>query len=112
MLTGQLPHASGVSVLNTPLSPENPTVANQLRAAGYNTAVVGKMHWNCKPEPPQPGIHGFDLAMADQNAWQTYCDSVADRTLEFRYFGAHMPLPDGIPIKPHYRDFVDPSASG
>src|SRR5258708_24850482 len=74
MLTGQLPHTSGVSTLNTPLSQEKPTVAKQLRAAGYHTGVIGKMHWNCKPELPHPGIHEFEWAMADQAAWRLYLD--------------------------------------
>jgi choline-sulfatase len=109
MLTGQLPHSSGVTVLNTQMSTEKPTVAKQLRAAGYSTAVIGKMHWNCRPDPPHPGIYGFELPIADQNAWQMYRNSVAERAVEFRYFGARMPLPDGLPTKPHYRDFVDPT---
>src|SRR5688572_13630153 len=44
-LTGQLPHAAGVTVLRTSLDPDKPTIAKSLKAAGYNTAVFGKMHF-------------------------------------------------------------------
>jgi len=37
--TGQMPHSAGVSVLNSSLSPDKPTVAKQFKAAGYRTAV-------------------------------------------------------------------------
>src|SRR3954447_17627495 len=37
MLTGQLPHAIGVTVVDTPLSTDKPTVAKQLKAAGYHS---------------------------------------------------------------------------
>jgi len=63
MLTGQMPHATGVTVVDTPLPTDKPTVARQLKAAGYYTGAIGKMHWNCKPDPPRPGIHGFDLPL-------------------------------------------------
>ncbi len=69
-LTGQMPHAAGVTVLTTPLDPGKPTVAKQLKQAGYQTAVFGKMHWN---RPGEPGLHGFDVAMTEgeiNRAWQ------------------------------------------
>lgn len=109
MLTGQLPHAAGVTTLNTPLAEDKPTIAKQLRAAGYYTGVVGKMHWNCRPGPPQPGSHGFDSVMVDQGAWERYRDLVQDQIVEFHYFGGKMPLPDEIRTKPPYRDFLDPT---
>lgn len=43
MLTGQLPHSAGVTVVDTPLSTDKPTVAKQLKAAGYRTAAMGKI---------------------------------------------------------------------
>ncbi|MGC8793446.1 MAG: sulfatase family protein, partial [Bryobacteraceae bacterium] len=69
LLTGQMPHAAGVTVLRTPLDPGKPTLAKQLRAAGYRTAVFGKMHFN---RPPEPGQHGFDVVMTEgaiRKAW-------------------------------------------
>ncbi len=70
LLTGQMPHAAGVTVLETPLDPARPTLARQLRKAGYTTAAFGKMHFNRTPEP---GLHGFDHLLTDgaaTRAWQ------------------------------------------
>src|SRR4051794_2512833 len=69
-LTGQLPHAAGVTVLKTPLAADKPTISGQLQRAGYKTAVFGKMHFN---RPGQPGLHGFDVAMTEDEitkGWQ------------------------------------------
>lgn len=69
-LTGQLPHAAGVTVLSTPLDAGKPTIAKQLKTAGYNTAVFGKMHFN---RPAAPGLHGFDVMFTEgelTRAWQ------------------------------------------
>ncbi|MBC8166871.1 MAG: sulfatase-like hydrolase/transferase [Bryobacteraceae bacterium] len=69
-LTGQLPHAAGVTVLTTPLDPGKPTIAKQLKSAGYTTAVFGKMHFN---RPAAPGLHGFDHMLTEgelTRAWQ------------------------------------------
>src|SRR5215467_12704018 len=46
ILTGQLPHSAGLTVLSTPLDPPRPTLAKSLSAAGLSTAVIGKMHFN------------------------------------------------------------------
>ena len=51
LLTGQLPHAAGVTVLGTPLALDKPTLARQFQQAGYRTAVFGKMHFNRLPFP-------------------------------------------------------------
>ena len=62
LLTGQMPHAAGVTLLNTPLADGKPTLARQLKAAGYTTAVFGKMHFN---RPGASGLHGFDTMMTE-----------------------------------------------
>src|SRR5437660_12924334 len=56
--TGQLPHMAGVTRLPTPLAEDKPTLAKQFKAAGYATAVFGKMHLN---RPAVPGLFGFDV---------------------------------------------------
>jgi Arylsulfatase A and related enzymes len=69
-LTGQMPHSAGVTVLRTALDPEKPTLAKQLKQAGYATAVFGKMHFN---RPAAPGLHGFDHLFTENElnrAWQ------------------------------------------
>ena len=62
LFTGQLPHATGVTVLRTPLKDGMPTLARQLDAAGYYTAVFGKMHFQ---KPPFPGRRGFNLPVTE-----------------------------------------------
>ncbi len=51
------------------LKTEETTVAEQLRAAGYRTAHVGKWHLNSKfnGREPTPGDHGFDHWFSTQN---------------------------------------------
>src|SRR5260370_30070169 len=68
--TGQMPSMAGVTVLKTPLADDKPTLAKQLRGAGYHTAVFGKMHFNQKS---RPGLHGFEQLMLESDipkAWQ------------------------------------------
>src|SRR5215469_5330334 len=62
IFTGQMPHMAGVTRLPTPLSDAKPTLAHQLKSAGYRTAVFGKMHFN---RNPFPGQHGFDVPMTE-----------------------------------------------
>lgn len=62
LLTGQMPHMAGVTQLRTALSTEKPTLARQLKRAGYSTAVFGKMHFN---RPGEPGLHGFDVCQTE-----------------------------------------------
>src|SRR6202521_3556129 len=73
--TGQMPSMAGVTVLQTPLADDKPTIAKQLRGAGYRTAVFGKMHFN---RPSHPGMHGFDSLMLGNDlpqAWEAAGDS-------------------------------------
>ncbi len=95
ILTGRMPHAAGVTRLPTPLSPDQPTIAKLLQRAGYATAVFGKMHWNRRPEP---GLHGFDVALADAAGYQVHHERVQPR-----------PIPPEVRAKPAWRPFVDPA---
>ncbi len=54
-LTGRYPRTLGVTLLQTPLPQGEQTLATLLRAAGYDTAAIGKMHFNSNL------THGFDL---------------------------------------------------
>ena len=94
LLTGQMPHAAGVTVLKTPLSTGKPTLAKQLKQAGYRTGVIGKMHFN---QPGRPGLHGFDYCQTEgevQKAWMALKPT---------------PLPAGVSAKPAWRPFKDPA---
>ncbi|MBY0502463.1 MAG: sulfatase-like hydrolase/transferase [Bryobacteraceae bacterium] len=95
LLTGQLPHAAGVTVLKTPLSTEKPTLAKQLKQAGYRTGVIGKMHFN---QPGRAGLHGFDYCQTEgevQRAWMATVKPSA--------------LPEGVRVKPPWKPFQDPA---
>ncbi len=52
-ITGRLPHAVGVTRLNTPLSDSAITLGDWLGDLGYATAAYGKMHFNSRQ------AHGF-----------------------------------------------------
>src|SRR5947199_10605872 len=53
--TGRYPRTLGVTRLQTPLPDGEQTLARLLRAAGYDTAAIGKMHFNSDLK------HGFDV---------------------------------------------------
>ena len=55
LMTGRLPSAVGVYDNGAELPASEPTVAHRLRAAGYDTTLVGKMHF---VGPDQ--LHGFE----------------------------------------------------
>src|SRR5438477_3626938 len=52
-LTGRYPRTLGVTLLGTALPAGEPTLATYLGDAGYDTAAIGKMHFN------SPLRHGF-----------------------------------------------------
>jgi N-acetylglucosamine-6-sulfatase len=49
IMTGQHSHVNGVTTLNGSLEPKQQTLANLMKSAGYQTAMVGK--WHLKKEP-------------------------------------------------------------
>jgi len=94
-LTGQLPHMAGVTVLKTPLDAAKPTLAKQLKSAGYHTAVFGKMHFN---QPSKPGLHGFQTMMTEQDIQRAWTAAGTTRT-----------PPPGMKTKPRWQPFKDPA---
>jgi choline-sulfatase len=95
ILTGQLPHAAGVTVLSTPLDTNRPTIARVLAGSGISTAVIGKMHFN---RPGVPGLHGFQTAWTEEVVSRRWQEAV----------GPARPTPD-IRTKPAWRPFRDPA---
>jgi choline-sulfatase len=61
VITGRYPHASGVTLLQTPLAEEQVTIADHLKQSGFKTAAVGKMHFNSKLK------HGFDYRIDSED---------------------------------------------
>lgn len=95
LLTGLLPHAAGVTVLQTPLSEQHTTLPKLLKKAGYATGVIGKMHFN---QPGRPGLHGFDYCMTEQELTRDWSEKVKPE-----------PLPGSIRTKPRWQPFRDPA---
>lgn len=93
--TGQMPHMAGVTVLRTPLAEDKPTLAKQLRAAGYLTAVFGKMHFN---RPSHPGQHGFESIMTERDVARIWGEEVKPKAVSSE-----------IRTKPPWRPFRDPA---
>jgi choline-sulfatase len=95
LLTGLLPHTAGVTRLPTPLAENTPTLAHQLKAAGYATAVFGKMHFNL---PAKPGLHGFDFPVTENELTRAWNQNVKAK-----------PVPSTISTKPPWHPFKDPA---
>jgi choline-sulfatase len=90
--TGLYPRTIGVTQLKTSLPADAVTLAQVLKSAGYDTAAIGKMHFNSELK------HGFDLRLdlEDHKAW-----------LKAK---GREPLPAGIEVQPDWKPFVDPAA--
>src|SRR5260221_9819161 len=56
-LTGRYPRTIGVTQLQSALPENEVTLAELLKSNGYDTAAIGKMHFNSKLK------HGFDLRL-------------------------------------------------
>jgi choline-sulfatase len=88
LITGKLPHAIRVTQLNTPLADDVLTLGKWLRDRDYQTAAIGKMHFN------GPSTHGF-AERVDLADWES----------DLR---AHPPR--GGDHRRPWRPFLDPAA--
>ena len=88
LITGKLPHATGVTQLATRLSDDVLTLGEWLRDLDYDTAAIGKMHFN------GPSNHGFEMRI-DTPDWEK-------SLRELR--------PEGGVHRRPWRPFVDPAA--
>ncbi len=88
-LTGRYPRTIGVTELKTPLPAEELTLADILGAAGYETAAIGKMHFNSNLQ------HGFDVRLdaPDHRRWLAQQPNAG--------------LPAGVEVLPRWRPFRD-----
>lgn len=91
-ITGRYPRTIGVTQLKTPLSETEVTLAEVLKRAGYDTAAIGKMHFN------SPLKHGFDqlIDLSEHKAW-----------LEAKGRGL---LPPDVEVHPPWKPFKDPAS--
>ncbi len=94
ILTGKYPHATGVTLLQSPFRQEgNTTLAEILRAHDFKTAIIGKNHFNNYRDPTPPD-HGFDIIWThhDYRLW----------------FAAHgRKVADTIQVRPPWKPFMD-----
>ncbi|RJP30574.1 MAG: DUF4976 domain-containing protein [Candidatus Omnitrophota bacterium] len=91
-LTGRLPHSIRVTQLRTPLNDSTTqTLAEVLKERGYETAAIGKMHFNSSQK------HGFDL-------W-------IDHPQHRQHLQEHPPrtVPDDPEVLPPWKPFQDPA---
>ena len=91
LLTGRLPHSIQVTQLQTPLSDETVTLAEVLQKKGYDTAAIGKMHFNSRL------THGFALRQ-DVEDHNRFLKSRPPRS-----------LPEGVAMLPVWKPFQDPA---
>jgi choline-sulfatase len=90
-LTGRYPRTIGVTQLATALPESETTLAELLRDAGYDTAAIGKMHFNSELK------HGFEtrIDLAHHQKW-----------LELK---GKEPFPAEIDTQPPWKPFRDPA---
>ena len=90
-LTGRYPRTIGVTQLATALPESEVTLAELLRDAGYDTAAIGKMHFNSDLK------HGFEtrIDLADHQKW-----------LQAK---GKEPIPADIETQPPWKPFGDPA---
>jgi choline-sulfatase len=90
-LTGRYPRTIGVTQLATALPENEVTLAELLHQAGYETAAIGKMHFNSELK------HGFEtrIDLADHQKW-----------LQAK---GREPISADIETQPPWRPFRDPA---
>ncbi len=106
-LTGRYPRTLGVTQLQTALPPGELTMADTLRMAGFDTAAIGKMHFNSNLK------HGFELRV-DLGEYQSWLKRQAGGRRPGAGGGgtALLDKPAGAPgvaVQPPWRPFVDPA---
>ena len=69
VLTGRHPNRSGVFQWGYPIRPQEATLAEALKTAGYTTAHFGKWHLGSvrRTSPAHPGANGFDHWLSAPN---------------------------------------------
>jgi arylsulfatase A-like enzyme len=75
--TGRLPHAVGVTRLNTPLPDSAVTYGDWLERRGYVTGAFGKMHFNSSKK------HGFNDRV-DTNEWEKWLKHLQPHVIDRR----------------------------
>jgi len=90
-ITGMYPRSVGVTKLRSLLPHSAVTLAEMMKAEGYETAMIGKTHFNSKL------THGFDLLLENRE-WNRW---LKDR--------GRKPIPEGIEVLPQWKPRGDPA---
>ena len=88
-LTGRYPRSIGVTRLETALPESEVTIAETLRLAGFDTAAIGKMHFNSDLR------HGFDLRI-DMPEYQKWLQAQGPEELD-----------EDLEVQPPWQPFKD-----
>jgi arylsulfatase A-like enzyme len=91
IITGKLPHAAGVTLLQTALADEQETIAEHLKRFGFATGAIGKMHFNSDLK------HGFDHRVDRPDYRRFLAQNTIRRPAETTR------------VKPPWRPFQDPA---
>lgn len=91
MITGKYPHATGVSLLQSPFPEEQITIADHLTPFGFKTALIGKNHFN------NSFNHGFDVKI-EKKDYLKHISEISPRV-----------LPDSVKSRPPWKPFRDPA---
>ncbi len=95
-MTGQLPHRTGSFDNGYPLPADHPTLMSRLRAAGYFTQAIGKMHFS----PVREG-HGFDRMWLSEEVPRRVADDEFLQDVLAAGYG-HVEEPHGIRHELYY----------
>lgn len=96
LLTGRLPHQTGVVDNHTPLAAGTATFARDLTAAGYLTQAIGKMHFE-----PVRADHGFtDMALSEEIPARLADDDYLSELVDAGY--GHVLEPHGVRHELYY----------
>jgi len=75
------------------MPPEELTLAEALRPAGYVSACIGKWHLNSKSPATQPGAQGFDVVVGQvPNHTDKQASGFTDKAVEFVRASQHRPF--------------------
>ena len=104
LVTCRMPSSHGVRSLGIPLSHDNVTFVDLLRAAGYDTALIGKSHlqtvtsWPVKLDPPVER-EGFEKPPADLA--EAVCSDLDDARYKYEQDSFYQTESPDVP-KPFY----------
>ncbi|MCX6327144.1 MAG: sulfatase [Bacteroidia bacterium] len=102
LLTGQYPLSTGVFVNDVPLNPEAPTIAKVFKAAGYQTAYIGKWHVDGHgrssfiPVDRRQGFEYWKVLECTHNYFNSYYWGNDDKKAKWEGYDAYAQTTDAV----------------